>query len=75
MQLLDSGVGADAIRDDGIYTKYFTEFDNKVTSLPFACFLDAQNMPDVTLLMIKTYLCVVTVFFLCAMDGTICNNR
>ena len=33
MQLLDSGVGADAIRDDGIYTKYFTEFDNKVTSL------------------------------------------
>ncbi|XP_043213965.1 calcium-activated chloride channel regulator 1-like [Amphibalanus amphitrite] len=29
MQLLDSGVGADAIRDDGIYTKYFTQFNNK----------------------------------------------
>ncbi|XP_043233012.1 calcium-activated chloride channel regulator 1-like [Amphibalanus amphitrite] len=29
MQLLDSGVGADAIRDDGIYSKYFTQFNKK----------------------------------------------
>ena len=27
--LLDNGVGADAIRDDGIYTKYFTQFVGK----------------------------------------------
>ena len=31
MILLDNGVGADAIRDDGIYTKYFTQFAGKVT--------------------------------------------
>ena len=39
MILLDNGVGADAIRDDGIYTKYFTQFDGKVSlfSYVFKC--------------------------------------